>query len=224
MADSKLRSRLKNALIGSFAILAMGACKVGSDGAVFNDPSSVNPGGPTVIQPTPSPVLNAVYVAGIGATLSGTGALSVPTTNGIISRVINGVGGRASVHSLSFELATRNFAANLSNSTDPTQLNGADMNMLLAYSACVDAGATTFGHINTSKTVAQNQVALVTLGMSIMDSYLAGLASGGAASAQLQTTFNNIVSQSIANGATPQMAYVTVCTAAVTAGSTMLGF
>ena len=212
------RTMLTHLALAVSAVSLFGACKVGVGGATFTDSSS---GSGSTPAPTLSP---SDYVAGIGATLPGTGALSVPTGTSAIQRIIIGVGGRASTTTANTKVAYQKLGGNLGDTTDPTQMSGGDSNMLLAYAACADANGAVFGNIKMTLTTSQNKAALVAMGMKIMDTYTAGLASGGSASAQLNTVFSGIVDQSIANGATPQMAYITVCTAAVTAGSTMLGF
>lgn len=217
-----LRQYLK-ALCGIASVLTLTGCNLANQHGMFNDPFAGNSSGTTTTPPAAPAAPEAPAVAGIGGTLPGVGALSVPTGNAVIQRIIIGVEGHASVSSGNFGSVSRQVIPNLSNSTDPTQFNGGDANMLLAYAACVDAGPGNFG-ITTSKTAAQNQAALIAAGIRFLNNYTAGLASAGAASAQLTAAVTNIVNQSIANGSTATMAFYTVCMAANTAGSTMMGF
>jgi hypothetical protein len=59
----------------------------------------------------------------------------------------------------------------------------------------------------------------------MLDRYVAGLASGGPTSGQVTTALNDLV-QKIAgqSGSTSTIAFMSVCIAANTAGSTMMGF
>jgi hypothetical protein len=168
-------------------------------------------------------------VAGTGSTLPGVGALSMPTANATVQRIINGLEGHVQVvaDNNNMAFAYRNLSGQLSNSADPTHFTGGDTTMLIAYAACtaVSGQMNTIYGVNGSLTVAANKTALVNAGMRILDHYLANLASQGSASTQVKAALNATVAQSISNGVSSStMAFVTVCTAANTAGSTLMGF
>jgi hypothetical protein len=202
--------KIKFALL---AVIVLGACNLTKDHRLFNA-SNI---GPVLDAPSNT---RAAYVAGIGANVSGTGALTVPTLNATIKRISLGVNGKTSKF---FAAAVFEVTTNLSNSTDPTQFSGADANMQLAYSACADVGGATYGVI-LKNTASSNRPALIAAGVNILDQFMGGLASQGSASSQISSAVGGIVDKSIAGGTNSQIAFMTVCTAALTAGSTMLGF
>jgi hypothetical protein len=203
--------------LGTLILMAtLCGCNFMKENSQFNDSSS-----------TAAPA--AEIEAGIGATLTGNGAASAPTAKATIGRLKNVMG--VSIHSGNFKAAANQQTSNLANTTDPTQYSGADGNMLLAYAACVDSATngtakSKYGvNVATTVTAASNQAALVAAGITILDQYTANLASGASAdvTSQLKSVLTATVQQSISNGATAKMAFITICTAANTTGSTLLG-
>jgi hypothetical protein len=78
--------------------------------------------------------------------------------------------------------------------------------------------------IQPSATVAANSAALVAAGVRILDAHTAGLASQGPNAAAVSTVFTNLVNNEAAtSGVTSKMAFMAVCIAANSAGSTLLG-
>jgi hypothetical protein len=156
----------------------------------------------------------------------------VPTAKAIIGR-LEAVMGVAQSSQFYFNKASGTLTPTIAYSTDPTMFAGADSNMALAYAACVDNRSGAKFGINMKLNIATPadqvtlQPQLVAAGLQILDLYTGGLANQGAAKPQLTAAFNAIVAQSIANvpnGTTTQMAWISVCTAANTAGTTLLGF
>jgi hypothetical protein len=165
-------------------------------------------------------------ITGSGSGLSGIGDLSVPTGKAAFARISNGLEGNVSLYQGSLQNAYPQLVANFTNSTDPTAFSGAGANMLISYSACADVSDSHLSlyNINTSATVAANKTALVNAGLRILDRHTANLASGSSVTAQVSAALGAIVDQSVANGVSPKMAFVTMCTATSSAASTMLGF
>jgi hypothetical protein len=210
----------KNLALLFGAIIVLDGCNYTKDHASFGDASAA----PNVSLASGC----GGAAAGIGCQLQGSGASSVPTAKGLMFRIENAMGLSAATTASSLRTTYGQIMPDLSNAADPTQFSGGDGNMMLAYAACVDS--ITINNPSWGLTAknpasnAANQAALIAAGMKIMDQYTAGLASGGSNSAQVQTAITNIVSNSISDGATVREAFITVCTAANTAGSTLLGF
>jgi hypothetical protein len=167
-------------------------------------------------------------VAGQGETQTGTGALTVPTGNALVMRIENGLQGGASHLAGNFRTQVLQSQANLSNSTDPTAFGGPDQNFLIAYSACADAAvgpnlSSKYGII-AGGTVVANKAKLIAAGMQILNQHTAGLAGSGSTSGAVTAALTAIEKASETNASDAQMAFVTMCTAASTAGSTMMGF
>ncbi len=181
---------------------------------------------------TPAPVqLSSNVVAGNGMNVAGTGALSVPTGDAVVARIQNGLQGNVSSTTGNFAKALALLKPNLPQVTDPTKATGYDQVQLLAYAACSDltTGKTPLMqskyNVSPTATIATNQSALVMAGVQMLDQYTAGLASGGPTSAQVNTAFTSLVTQLTGDSTnTSTIAFVSVCIAANTAGSTLLGF
>lgn len=180
---------------------------------------------------TQSSVAPPTAAAGSGEKVSGVGASSVPTTEAIVVRIENGLEGIAKPTAGNFARALTQVRSNLPKLTDPTKASGFDQVQLLAYAACTDlASGNTPAlqsqyKINPRLKPAENRAALVSAGLRILDRHTAGLASQGPTSAQVSEALGQLVTEMAANPAnTSTMAFVSVCIAATTAGSTLLGF
>jgi hypothetical protein len=168
---------------------------------------------------------------GGGITLSGTGALSVPTADAIVARLQNGMQGNVSPLKGNFAKALAQVKTNMPKVTDPTKATGFDQVQLLVYAACSDltTGTTPLMqskyNVNPNNSIASNQANLVAAGVQILDQYVAGLASQGSASAQVNAALANLV-QTIASDSTntSKIAFMSICMAANVTGSTMMGF
>lgn len=173
---------------------------------------------------------NTLANAGPAQSLSGgpnQKGVSVPTVTGIIGRIQNGFGGVVSSTSGNFSRALAQVRTNLPNATDINKVSGFDQVQLLAFAACSDL---TTGNpslmrsrynVDPAATPSVNQAALVAAGIAILDQQLAGLASQGPVSAQVSTIFSGLVQKQISSTST--VAFMAVCIAASTAGSTMMG-
>jgi hypothetical protein len=114
--------------------------------------------------------------------------------------------------------------------SDVNQASGYDQVQLLVYAACSDltTGGTPqmqsrYG-VTPSASIATNEAALIAAGIRMLDQHSAGLASRGPASAQVSTIFTTLVQAQAAVGTnTSKMAFMAVCIAANTAGTTLLG-
>lgn len=176
--------------------------------------------------------------AGYGAGVPGTGSLTAPTSDSVVVRIRNGLEGRANPYAPANALTnfTRSLAqvrSNLPKVTDPLKVTGFDQVQLLAYGACSDltlpnnntaAMQAVYG-VNRAGTVASNQAALVNAGLRIMDQHTAGLASNSQATAAVRSTLETLVSTVGGTAAnTSTIAFMAVCIAASTAGSSLMGF
>lgn len=169
--------------------------------------------------------------AGGGAAVPGQGSFSVPTSEAVVIRIQNGLQKNVSPSAGNFAKALLQTKANLPITTDPTKATGYDQVQLLVYGACSDlaagGGALMLSKysVNAATSIAANQAALVAAGVKMLDQHVAGLASQGPTSAQVTSALTTLVAQVAAvGGNTSTIAFMSVCIAANTAGSSMMGF
>lgn len=169
--------------------------------------------------------------AGDGATVPGKGALSVPTADAVVARITNGLEKAVSPSAGNFARALAQVRANLPKVTNPLKASGYDQIQLLVYGACSDltTGTTPLmqSRYNVSRngSIAANQTALVAAGKRMVDQYVAGLASQSSASAKIGSALSTLVQQiAAAPGNTSTIAFMSICIAANTAASSMMGF
>jgi|GEM_PF-2585056 len=188
--------------------------------------SGQSAGQPT-LTPGSTPASGAV-VAGNGSNIAGTGNLTVATNGSIPFRIANGLQNKVSPASGNFAKALTQVQNNLPASPDITKSAGFDQLQLLIYAACSDltTGGTnspmqsaTGYHIVASGSVVSNQAALISAGTSILDQHLGGLASQGPAAAAVTQNLTTLVT-ALSQDSTinSQMAFVSVCIAASSAG------
>jgi hypothetical protein len=125
--------------------------------------------------------------------------------------------------------------SNLPSTSSPLSATGQDQIPVLVYAACSDISSTvmstTYG-VTGNTLNAATQSALVTAGVNMVNTHVAGLAASGssdpaiqATNAQVQQIFTNLVNADVATaGITVKMAFVSVCLAANTFGIGMTGF
>jgi hypothetical protein len=217
---SKVRKTLKLAL----AVAAAGALVGCSMGKPVNNATSLGSAG------APNGGGNGLsgpVVAGNGANLPGTGSMTVPAGPGAVQRIVNGMQGNVSPLAGNFLTAYNQIKPNLPKVTDPTKATGFDQLQLLIYAACSDLTTgnapkmnSVYG-VNPQGSIASNQSALVTTGSKILDAYTGGIASGVPAVSSDLTSLVNTIAGTASNTST--IAFMAVCMAANTAGSTMLG-
>lgn len=169
--------------------------------------------------------------AGGGAAVPGQGSFSVPTSEAVIARIQNGMQNNVTSTTGNFAKALAQIKSNLPITTDPTKATGFDQVQLLVYGACSDLAANQGAlmlskyNVKATGTIASNQAALVAAGVKMLDQHVAGLAAQGPASAQVTTALTTLVSQiSAVTANTSTIAFMAVCIAANTAGSSMMGF
>jgi hypothetical protein len=130
-----------------------------------------------------------------------------------------------------FSRALRQLKTNLPKVSDPTQASGYDQAQLLVYAACSDL--TTGGtpkmqsvyNVAANSSISKNQSALIDAGVKMLDQYTAGLASQSSSSGDVKNALTDLVQKiSSQSGSTSKIAFMSVCIAANTAGSTMMGF
>ena len=166
-----------------------------------------------------------------GAAVPGVGSFSVPVGDAIVARIENGLEKSAVSTAGNFSRSLAQVNTNLPKVTDPTKATGYDQIQLLAYGACSDLTAGTtpamqsrYG-IQVNQNISTNRNALVSAGMRMLDVHTAGLASNSEASVKLREIFTQLVNDLATNATnTSRIAFMSVCMAANTAGSALLGF
>ena len=182
----------------------------------------------------PSSIAEPVELAenqyGGGVTVSGRGAFSVPTAEGLVQRLQNGLDGNVKGGSGNFAKSLAQVKKNLPQLTDPTKATGFDQVQLLVYGACSDLTTGTtplmlskYG-VNPGLTPASNQTSLIAAGLQMLDRHTAGLASQSTATGKIKTALTTLTTQLAAGGNTPVVAFMSVCITANTVGATLLGF
>jgi hypothetical protein len=179
----------------------------------------------------PSPVVPEAIVAGNGGLYSGVGALSGPTADGVVVRIQNGLEKNVNPMAGNFATVLAQVRGNLPKTPDPTRATGFDQVQLLIYAACSDltTGTTPLMQskysVPTTGTVAANKAALIAAGKKMLDQYTAGLATQGNAAGQIDSALGVLVDRIAKESTnTSKMAFMGVCIAANTAGSSMTGF
>jgi hypothetical protein len=170
--------------------------------------------------------------AGGGAMFSGQGSSSVPTATGIVARLTNGLQGNVSQTAGNFKTSLASVKNNLPKVADPSKASGFDQVELLVYAACSDlvTGGTSSKMtkvylVPTTGTIAANQTALVNAGVKMFDQYVAGLATQGPTAADVTASFTKLLTTLEATASnTTTIGFMSVCIAANTAGSTLMGF
>jgi hypothetical protein len=159
------------------------------------------------------------------------GTVAVPTAEAIVARIQRGLEGSATIAQGNFRTSYGLVSGGLPKDVDPRKASGFDQVQLLVYAACSDLTTGTtpvmsskYG-INPTATIVTNQSALIKAGIRMMDQYVAGLASQSSVSDQVTALFTKLVTDVAAvSGNTTRHAFMAVCIAANTAGSTMMGF
>ncbi len=198
--------------------------------------SSVTPGtGSTGTTPTATGTSAGVpIVAGHGADVSGTGTLTCPTAQGVISQIQSVLGvsiatvAAAGKPASNANLAYGLLAANLPTTADCTKAGGFDSAQLFIYAACSDltTGTTPMAqskyNVNLAGTVASNQAALIAAGITILNGFTGGIAGSSNATAGITAALTTLVS-SASTTTTSKIAFMDVCMAASSAGALLLG-
>lgn len=170
--------------------------------------------------------------AGAGAKVAGVGAFSVPTRDAVVARLEIGLEGNAKPTTGNFARALTQVKTNLPKLTDPLKVTGFDQVQLLVYGACSDL---TTGNTPAMKAkynvdpatgISANQSALVAAGLKMLDQHVAGLATQSPAATEINSALTSLISDlSTATPAnTTTIAFMSVCIAANTAGSSLMGF
>lgn len=151
-----------------------------------------------------------------------------PTAESAAGRIANGLEQNAVVTRGNLRTVLNNVRTNLPKVANVNNAAGYDQVQLLAYAGCADVVQSgkmqsVYG-IQPTATIATNATALVAAGVRILDAHTAGLASQGPNAAAISTVFTNLVNTEAAtSGVTSKMAFMAVCIAANSAGSTLLG-
>lgn len=155
---------------------------------------------------------------------------SVPTIDGIVARIRNGLEGRVNPLAGNFLASLNVVKANMPKVPNPLQASGYDQAQLAIYGACSDltTGNTpqmqSVYNVTANGTVTANQNSLIAAGIRMLDQHTGGLASTGSMSADVRKIFSDLVTKSAATtGITSRIAFMTVCIAANTTGVLMLG-
>lgn len=176
---------------------------------------------------------NSIDKAGPASPISGGTNLlgiTVPTNNSVAARIENGLEGNAKRTAGNFQRALGQYLPNMPKVPNVNNASGFDQIQLLIYAACSDltTGGTPLMQsrygVQVNGSVASNQTALVNAGLRMLDQHTAGLATQGPDNAQLTTILTTLVQNQAAVATnTSKMAFMAVCIAANTAGTTMLG-
>jgi hypothetical protein len=159
---------------------------------------------------------------------------SVPNDDSVVARIQNALiptgSTTSAVSSLkgNFATALTQQGPNLSSTSNPVTATGASANSLLAYAACNDAPAATFGVTTTSSATSQ-QTNLINAGLEILNTCTANLAASGTSlNTQATTIFQTLLASNAAPtsgaAATTAQDFISVCTAAVSVCVSMLSF
>lgn len=175
---------------------------------------------------------NPTIGAGAGAKVAGVGAFSVPTREAVVARLEIGLEGNAKPTAGNFQRALNQVRTNLPKLTDPLKVTGFDQVQLLVYGACSDltTGATPVMkskyNVDPATGIAANQLALRAAGLKMLDQHVAGLATESSATIEINSAFNNLISDlaTATPANTTTIAFMSVCIAANTAGSSLMGF
>jgi len=160
-----------------------------------------------------------------GTDLPGLGSASAPTADAVIGRIRNTLTGVDPLAG-NFAKAITQVKPNLPQMTNPVQATGLDQIPLLVYGACTDAKPASY-NVPTTGTITANSPALVAAGMKMLDTGLAGLATQGPASADLQAALQALVNALAADKTTTQTmttSFIAVCMASTTAAVSMVGY
>lgn len=170
-------------------------------------------------------------VFGGGATVTGKGAFSVPTSEGLVMRLQNGLDGNAKATAGNFARAFGQVKKNLPQLANPIKATGFDQVQLLVFGACSDltTGTTPLMFskyaVDPKLSITANQNSLVSAGLRMLDRHTAGLASQSLAAPKIKAALTNLTTQlSVNGGNTSIIAFMSVCIAANTVGSSLLGF
>lgn len=169
--------------------------------------------------------------AGYGASVTGVGSMTAPTGDAVVQRIRNGLEGAVSPTAANFARSLAQVNTNLPKVSDPLKVTGFDQVELLAYAACSDltTGNTplmqTRYQVTKGAAIAAQSTNLINAGVRMLDAHSAGLASTGTAAAAVRTAFTNLVNKvGAVNTNNSTIAFMAVCVAANTAGSSMMGF
>lgn len=155
--------------------------------------------------------------------IPGVPGASVPTSDGIVARIQNGLKNVAVPTAGNFRTALTQLGSNLPENQNPNLATGYDQVPLLAYAACSDVPLATYGIAGTS--IAGAKAAIVAAGVNILDQHTGGLASTGPLAAGVSAVFAKLVDQNAAiSGETVQMTFISVCMTASAFGTQMMGF
>lgn len=170
------------------------------------------------------------FSGGAGASVAGKGSMTVPTGEAVVERLKIGLENNVSPLTGNFARSLAQVKTNLPKFPDPTKATGFDQIQLLVYAACSDLTTgntplmqTRYG-VTKAGTVTAQQAALVAAGVKMLDQYTAGLASQGPSAAQVTTALQTLVQKVSAAPNNATIAFMSVCIAANTAGSSMMSF
>ncbi len=169
--------------------------------------------------------------AGNGANVPGNGSLTGPTADAVIARLKNGMNNNVNPLAGNFARTLVVVRSNLPKVTDPMKATGFDQVQLLAYGACSDLTTGTPGlmqsqyGVTKGVAVAAQSANLVAAGVRMLDAHVAGLASTSSAAPKVTAAFQALVTKvGAVAGNNSTIAFMAVCIAANTAGSSMMGF
>lgn len=218
-----MNKKLKNKIISALTLILLAGCslkKTDMNAMQLDVPTSVDQSSTAQeIEDLP-----ASKVAGVGS-------FSVPTSEAIVARLENGLEKNVRSTAGNFSRALTQVKSNLPSVTDPTKATGFDQIQLLVYGACSDltTGTTPLMqsryNVTLNASIANNQANLVNAGLRMLDQYTAGIATSSTATVAIQSALTKLVTDLATNSTnTSRIAFMSVCIAANTAGTSLLGF
>jgi hypothetical protein len=167
-----------------------------------------------------------------GSATPATFSSSVANSDNIVGRVSNALRLPSGTTSLvnpnagNFKTAIAQQSSNFSTTSNPMLASGAGAVPLLAYAACTDVNASSYG-VTTGSSLSSQTNALVAAGLTIVNQCTANLAAAGTSlNTQVSSTLSSLVAADGAANppATTSQAFVSVCTAATSFCVSMLSF
>lgn len=148
---------------------------------------------------------------------------NVPTTEGIVARIQNGLKSVALPTAGNFRIALIQLGTNLPENPNPNLATGYDQVPLLAYAACTDVPLSTYGI--TGSSIPGAKAAIVAAGINILNQHTGGLVTSASLTPGVSAIFGKLVDDNAKiSGETVQMTFISVCMTASTYGTQMMGF
>ena len=221
--EMKNSTLFRLSIVGGLLVLASGCLQ--NPSVVGSGPSNSASSGSSSTTSTSSAGITVSSSTSSG--IPGVPGAAVPTANAVIARINVALAGNVSPQNGNFAQAIKQISIGLPQTSNPMAASGLDKIPLLGYAACSDVKLSSYGITGspTATTVSASSAALVAAGVKMIDQITNGLGSAGPVSSQVQSTFTNLVAANASiPGETTQMAFISVCMAAVSFAASGMGF